>query len=103
MPPSPTTQAPSFLSADGTKVAVERVYEGDCAPAGSRGGCHTITLRPDGTHRNFLFDAAIEGTYTIANGTVKLTGSDPSMTEELPLSADGTMLGTLALKRVGPE
>jgi hypothetical protein len=86
--PTPT-ESDSVLSADGTRVSTERVYEGDCMPAGSRGGCHTITLRPDGTYRNFLFDAAM---------SVKMTASDPGMVEELPLSADGSKLGTLSLK-----
>ena len=67
-------------------------------PAGSRGGCHTITLRPDGSYRNFLFDAAMEGTYTIAGSAVTLVASDPAMTQTLTLSADGTMLDTFALK-----
>ncbi|MBA3820634.1 MAG: hypothetical protein H0X17_17210 [Deltaproteobacteria bacterium] len=101
-PATPTAPATSPLSGlltpDGRHVASERVYEGNCAPAGSRGGCHAITLRPDGTYRNFLYDAAIDGTYVISGTTVKLTGSDPSMTEELALAADGSRLGELPLK-----
>lgn len=67
-------------------------------PAGTRGGCHTITFYPDGTYRNFLFDAAVTGTYAIAGSAVTLTASDPAMTQTLTLSADGAMLDTLALK-----
>lgn len=104
--PSTTTSPPSrpdYLSADGTRFATERVYEGECMPAGTRGGCHTLTLRPDGTARNFLFDAAMDGTYSIQGSTVTFVGTDPEMREELPLSADGKTLGSLTLKRVGPE
>jgi hypothetical protein len=87
------------LTADGKHFAVERTYKGECAPAGSRGGCHTITLRPDGTMRNFLFDAAILGTYEITGNVVALTGSDASMpVEKLTLSADRTRLGELQLQ-----
>jgi hypothetical protein len=100
--PPPSSQGPAYLSADGTRVSAERVYEGDCMPAGSRGGCHTITLRPDGTYRNFLFDAAVNGTYVITGNIVKMTATEPAMTEELALSADGATLGTLPLKSTTP-
>ena len=96
-PPSTTPASTSPLSPDGTHVASERVYEGRCAPAGSRGGCLTITLRPDGTYRNFLYDAAIDGTYTIADHTLTLTG--PSGTETMTFSPDYDKLDDLALKR----
>jgi hypothetical protein len=101
-PPAATTapQAATagYLSADGTRFTAERIYEGDCMPAGTRGGCHTITFRPDGSYRNFLFDAAMEGTYTIAGSVVTLTASDPAMNQNLTLSPDGTKLDTLTLK-----
>lgn len=100
---TPTAPAPAppagLLSPDGTRFATETIYQGECAPAGSRGGCHTLTLRPDGTFRNFLFDAALDGTYTIAGAAVTLVPSDPAMTETLTLSADGTKLGELTLQR----
>ena len=95
--PAPTP-TPDYLSSDGTRVRAERVYEGDCMPAGTRGGCHTITLRPDGSYRNFLFDAAVEGSYVITGSIVKVTATEPAMTEELELSPDGTKLGSLTLK-----
>ncbi len=104
--PSTTTSPPSrkdYLSADGTRFATERVYEGDCMPAGTRGGCHTLTLRPDGTARNFLFDAAVDGTYSIQGSTLTFVGSAPDMRDELPLSEDGKTLGSLTLKTVGSE
>jgi len=93
------TQPSGLLGPDGVHVATERVYQGDCSPPGSRGGCHTLTLRPDGTYRNFLFDAAIPGTYRIDGTTVTLTSTDTAMTEQLTLSPDGTTLGTLTLVR----
>ena len=69
---SSTTPTPaSDVTADG-RFTKELVYEGECMPAGSRGGCHTVTLRPDGTFTNFLFDAAIQGTYTVEGSGTKL-------------------------------
>ncbi len=56
-----------------------------------------MTLRPDGTCRNLLFDAAIDGTYTIDGTTVTLKGPDPE-TITMTLSADGKLLDQLALK-----
>src|SRR4051794_19637445 len=73
-PPASPSSSQSPLGPDGTHVAAERVYEGRCAPAGSRGGCVTITLRPNGTYRNWQYDAAIDGTYTIAGHTLTLAG-----------------------------
>lgn len=96
-PPPPSTPAQtSPLSADGTHFASERVYEGRCAPAGSRGGCVTITLRPDGTYRNFQYDMAIDGTYTISDHTLNMTGPDPS--EPMTFSPDYEKLDDLTLK-----
>ena len=100
-PPATTTTAPPPASGvplgpDGKHVATERVYEGDCMPAGSRGGCHTVTLRPDGTYVNFLFDAAMTGTYTIDGTVVSLKGPDEPI--KMTLSADGTKLDSLPLK-----
>jgi hypothetical protein len=94
----PPSVGDPLLTADGRHFAAERVYEGECAPAGSRGGCHTITFRPDGTYRVILFDAALEGTYQI-RGDLVVMSAPPDMREELPLSADRTRLGELSLKR----
>ena len=96
---APTPPAAALLGPDGTHVAVERTYEGHCAPEGSRGGCVTITLRPDGSYRNFQYDMALEGTYTISDHTVTLAGPEPGMTEQMTLSADGEKLDDIALKR----
>lgn len=95
-PPAPPAGAGEVIGADG-HFTKERVYEGDCMPAGSRGGCHTVTLRPDGTFRNFLFDAAIEGTYSIEGSAVALKGPDPEPIV-MTLSEDRTKLDTLTLK-----
>ena len=86
----------SVLGADGKHFASERIYEGRCAPAGSRGGCVTITLRPDGTYRNFQYDAAMSGTYTIADHTLTLVGGPEG--ESMTFSADFEKLDDLALK-----
>lgn len=92
-----------MLGPSGIHFATERVYMGDCAPAGSRGGCHSITFRPDGTYRNMLYDASIDGTYKVSGEpsgtTVIMTASDPDMTQELALTDGGTKLGALVLKR----
>lgn len=66
-------------------------------PAGGRGGCHTVTLRPDGTFRNFLFDAAMEGTYSIEGSSLALKGPDADPIV-MTLSEDRTKLDSLALK-----
>lgn len=99
--PAPTAPAPAGtggLTADGRHFAAERVYKGECAPAGSRGGCHTLTLRPDGSYRNWLFDAAIVGTYVIEGDAVVLTPRGPAAPERLALSPDRAKLGTLVLQ-----
>ena len=92
--PPPPPAGDALLGPDGHHVAKERVYEGDCMPGGTRGGCHTVTLRPDGTYRNFLFDAAMDGTYSIDGTIVSLKGPDPDPIT-MTLSADGTKLDSL--------
>jgi hypothetical protein len=86
--------APAGLTADGKFLAEQREFVGPCAPAGSRGGCHTITLSPDGTYRNMLYDAAITGTYEIKDGAVHLSAATPEAPTPAPLtlSADLTKL-----------
>ncbi len=96
--PAPTLASPStLLGADGKHFAAERVYEGECSPAGSRGGCHTMTLRPDGTYTNFLYDAGITGTYTVEGSNVVFQATGAG-TETKVLSADFQKLDTLDLK-----
>lgn len=94
--PEPQTDSP--LTEDGLHFAADRVYEGQCAPPGSRGGCHTITLHADGTVDNFLFDAMVTGTYEIQDHTLKITTADGTGFEDMELSEDYAMLGDLALK-----
>jgi hypothetical protein len=95
--PAPAPEPGSIVGPGGKHVATERVYEGKCAPPGSRGGCITITLRPDGTYKNFLYDAAIEGTYSISDHTLTLEG--PAASEHMTFSPDYEKLDELALKR----
>jgi len=97
--PPPAPSGDGMLTADGRHFAATRVYKGECAPAGSRGGCHTLTLNPDGSYRNWLFDAAILGTYQIEGDAVLLTPSGPAAPERLALSPDRTRLGELTLER----
>lgn len=89
-PSTPTTGEPG--TATSTVITEERVYKGDCAPAGSRGGCHTLTLRPDGTFTEWMYDAGLNGTYTIDGNTITLTGGE-SVPRTLEISADGTKVG----------
>jgi hypothetical protein len=97
--PQPQPQpADPVLSDDGHHVRVDRVYEGQCMPAGTRGGCHTITLKADGTYENFLFDAMIRGTYEIQDHVVTLSGQGTDTPEQLTLSDDFGMLGDLPYK-----
>lgn len=101
--PTPTEPAPpvqqndGVFTADGKAFAAERVYEGNCAPAGSRGGCYRLTLRPDGSMEYFMLDAAVRGTYVIEGDTVTFTPAD-GQAQKLALSADRTMVGELKLK-----
>ncbi|MEZ4366109.1 MAG: hypothetical protein R2939_07450 [Kofleriaceae bacterium] len=90
-PPPPTRPG---LSADGRHLAVDRTFRGRCAPAGSRGGCYEITLRADGSYRNLLYDAAIEGSYEISGAIVTLAceGGEP---QQLELAPDLSRLGDL--------
>ena len=108
-PTAPTTPPPVHTQSepstpmqpdpeDRKTVIAETVYKGQCAPAGSRGGCHTLTLRPDGTFTEWMYDAGLDGTYTIQGTTVTLTGGD-SATRTLEMSADGKKIGEFTLER----
>lgn len=92
LPPPPTTQP-----ADPHHVTAETTYEGDCMPAGSRGGCHTVTLRTDGTYRNFLFDAVMEGTYSIDGDVLTMNGPSNEPIK-MTFSEDRSKLDNLVLK-----
>jgi len=94
----PEPEVASVLTEDGLHFAEDRVYEGQCAPPGSRGGCHTITLHADGTVDNMLFDAMITGTYEIQDHTLKITTTDGSGFEDMELSEDYSKLGELDLQ-----
>lgn len=80
------------LTPDGAHFATARHYQGQCAPAGSRGGCYELDFQPDGSYRQWLLDAAITGTYAIARDTLTLTPSTPAAPATMTLSADKTKL-----------
>jgi hypothetical protein len=92
-----TSGSPLTLNASG-HVTVERMYKGACAPAGSRGGCYSITLRPDGSYTHVLLDAGISGTYVVVGSQVNFTPSGGAPASSLALSADGSRLGDLQLQ-----
>lgn len=94
-PPSPTPPASTdpLLTADGRRFAAERTYQGECAPPGSRGGCYSITLDPDGRFRHMLLDAAMTGSYEIVGDEVRLTHDGEAPPTTWILSADRTRLG----------
>lgn len=101
-PPAPapaTATIRSLLGPDGTHFAAERVYEGQCAPPGSRGGCVSFTFKPDGTYRSVQYDMVMDGTYEVAGTTVTLHYEVPGEGDEMTLSPDGRMLGELPLER----
>ena len=90
--PPPTTQEPPAgdptVTADGKHFAASRTYQGECMPAGSRGGCYSVTLEPDGQYRHVLLDAAITGSYEIAGDQVTLTPSGDAQPHTMTLSPD---------------
>lgn len=92
VPPPVQAGTDPLLTADG-HFAVARTYKGECAPAGSRGGCYSITLEPDGHFRHMLLDAAVSGTYVVKGDAVNLTPEGAMPPSSMPLSADRTRLG----------
>ena len=90
--PPVTQSGDPLLAADGKHFAADRTYKGECMPAGSRGGCYSITLDPDGHYRNWLLDAAISGTYEIAGAEVRFTPEGDAPPSTMTLSADRTTL-----------
>lgn len=95
-PPPPTIQQPTgdaALTADGKHFAMTRKYQGECMPAGSRGGCYWISLEPDGSYQHMLLDAAVRGTYEIKGDQVELTPTGEMPPQAMTLSADRTKLG----------
>ena len=85
-----------LLTADGKHFAASRTYQGECMPAGSRGGCYTITLHPDGTYSHMLLDAAMSGTYVIDGDQVTLTPDNDTDVQTMTLSPDRLRLGDYA-------
>lgn len=104
--PAPGTTEPAgdpVLTADGTHFAASRTYQGECAPAGSRGGCYSISLEPDGSYRQVLLDAAITGTYVVSGATVQLTPGGAAPPSTMTLSADRTKLDDYVYQPPTPE
>jgi hypothetical protein len=93
-PIGPVTQpgGDPLLAPGGKHFAATRTYQGECMPAGSRGGCYSITLAADGSYRNLLLDAAVLGTYVIEGDQVKLTPGGDALPTTMTLSADRTRL-----------
>ena len=89
----PPTGGDPLLTADGKHFAASRTYQGECMPAGSRGGCYSVTLDPDGTYRHMLLDAAMRGTYVIDGDQVTLTPDGDTDVQTMTLSADRLRLG----------
>lgn len=87
----PATPDP-MLTTDGQHFAASRTYQGECAPAGSRGGCYSVSLEPDGSYRHMLLDAPITGTYVIAGDKVNFTPAGAAPPSTMTLSADRTRL-----------
>lgn len=92
----PPTGGDPLFTADGKHFAASRTYQGECMPAGSRGGCYSITLEPDGSYRHVLLDAAVSGTYAIAGDDVSLTPDGDMPPQTMTLSADRSRLGDFA-------
>lgn len=82
-----------LLTADGHHFAQTRFYKGECMPAGTRGGCYSVTLNPDGTYSHMLLDAAVTGTYSIDGDQVALTPNGGAEPSTMTLSADRLKLG----------
>lgn len=75
-------------------------FRGECAPAGSRGGCYSLTLKADGTFREVLLDATQGGNYSIEGSSLMLVyprGGPPAKTLT---SSDGFQSLSNGYKRV---
>ncbi|MCE9572257.1 MAG: hypothetical protein K8W52_03805 [Deltaproteobacteria bacterium] len=94
--------ADPLVTADG-HFAASRTYQGECMPAGSRGGCYSITLEPDGSYRHVLLDAPVTGTYAITGDDVHLTPSGDLPPATMTLSADRSHLGDYVYQPPAPE
>ena len=104
---APATSEPQPLAHDplvdtsGHFVA-SRTYQGECMPAGSRGGCYSITLEPDGSYHQVLLDATVSGTYAIAGDDVHLTPAGDMPPATMTLSADRSHLGDYVYQPPAP-
>jgi hypothetical protein len=85
----PTAAGAPALSADGKHFAADTKYQGECAPAGSRGGCYALTFHPDGRAEHLLLDATESGTYRIEGKTVIYRSNLPEAQDTRFESTDG--------------
>ena len=95
-PPAPPAAAVSpTLTADGKHFAADTKYQGECTPAGGRGGCYVLTFHPDGRAEHLLLDATESGTYRVESRAVIYRSTLPDAQDQRFESNDGfRTLGT---------
>lgn len=77
------------LAVDGKHFAAEVMFEGECMPAGSRGGCYRFVFSPDGRARHLLLDAWDTGTYRIEGDAIIYRSAAPGSQDDRMESTDG--------------
>jgi hypothetical protein len=85
----PTAAGAPALSADGKRFAAETHYQGECTPAGGRGGCYALTFHPDGRAEHLLLDATENGKYRIEGNAVIYNSTLPEAQDQRFESTDG--------------
>lgn len=97
-PAASATVAPSAAPSGGADATGPLVWEagradaffqGDCTPAGSRGGCYSLTLRKDGSFRQVLLDASQSGTYVVEGNVLVLSFAKGGPEPQRLKSVDG--------------
>ena len=83
----PSAGAPA-LSADGKHFAADARFQGECTPAGGRGGCYVLTFHPDGRAEHLLLDATETGTYRIEGKAIIYKSTLPEAQEQRFESTD---------------
>lgn len=85
---APTPAGAPALSADGKHFAADAKFQGECAPAGGRGGCYVLTFHPDGSAEHLLLDATERGTYRIDGKAVIYKSTLPDAQDQRFESSD---------------
>ncbi|MBL8601662.1 MAG: hypothetical protein JNK72_07050 [Myxococcales bacterium] len=67
-------------TADRRHFAATLRYQGECMPAGSRGGCYLFEFEPNGDASHVLLDARLGGTYRLDGDTVIFESTAPDST-----------------------